>query len=284
MRKVFTYLFLTAVVCLSVGCSKTADNANQATANSNQTDAAVKTENTPLPTFTNADEALAAGKKLLDEIETEKAIEAFQQAIKLNPDLAEAHFNLGIAYSLIEKDEEETVKNQVETAPTPTPKKGKKESAERTKESEKAFDNAVKAYKKILDQNPKDDVSQFNLGRAYNKLNEDEDAKDALREAVKLKPEDAEYQIEYGKILIKLAQYDEAVAAIKKAVSLDESNLEAQDLLEKAQAGRERVGFGNKPKPSPQPGQPKSKESPTPPATNSKPAEAATPAKKNANQ
>ncbi|MDQ3712615.1 MAG: tetratricopeptide repeat protein [Acidobacteriota bacterium] len=296
MKKVFIFLFLTALVFLQTNCTTntTAENSNQtnanlelaATAETNQANTNVKPAETPLPTFTNADEALAEGKNLLDALETEKAVEALFQAVKLNPDLAEAHFNLGIAYSLIEKEEEETAITQVEATPTPKPtRKGRKNAPPvRTTNSEKAFDNAVKAYKKILAKNKQDDAAHFNLGRAYNKLNEDQDAMKALREAVKLKPDDAEYQIEYGVILMKLAQYEEAVAALKKAVSLDDSNLQAQELLEKAEAGRRRIDFGNKPKlPPVQPEPIRPRENPRPRAT-PKPKQEPTPETKNANQ
>lgn len=297
MNKVFIFLFLIALAFFQLNCAeKATDNSNQTNVNTAvatptvQANSNTKAEETPLPTFTNADEALNEGKKLLDELETEKAVDALSQAVKLDPDLAEAHFNLGIAYSLLEKAEEEKAITQVETTPTPkATKKGKKETVVRTKNSEKAFDNAVKAYKKIIAKNPKDDVAQFNLGRAYNKLNEDEDAMKALREAVKLKPEDSEYQIELGAIYIKLAQYEEAVAALKKAVSLDESNLQAQEMLEKAEAGRKRVDFGNKPKLPPQAEQNKPSTRSAPkesPETKSSPEikSSPMPEKKNANQ
>lgn len=283
MRKVFIYLFLITLLCFQINCAKNAaDNSNQVdanltTANSNQT-----AQETPLPAFTNADEALAAGKKLLDDLEAEKAIEVFKQAVNLNPDLAEAHFNLGIAYALKEKNDEQNPPSSLEPTPTPETKKKGKETVVLSA-SEKSFQNAVKAYKKILAENPKDAAAHFNLGRSYNKLNEDPEALKSLQQAVKLNPEDTEYQTELGAILIKLAQYAEAVAALKKAIELDETNLQAESLLEKAEAGRKRVEFGNKPKPSPQPGQPKPKESSSP-AANSKPAEAPTPAKKNVNK
>lgn len=297
MNKVFIFLFLIALAFFQLGCAeKAADNSNQTNnvnattptpveqANSNLN----KVEDTPVPTFTNADEALEAGKKLLDELETEKAVDALSQAVKLNPDLAEAHFNLGIAYSLIEKEEEKTAITQVETTPTPkTAKKGKKETIIRTKNSEKAFENAVKAYKKILAKNPKDDVALFNLGRAYNKLNEDEDAMKSLREAVKLKPDDSEYQVELGAIYMKLAQYDEAVTALKKANTLEPDSLPIQEMLEKAEAGKKRINFGVKPKlPQPTPAE----QSKQQPRNASKPKEstdaksAPTPEKKNTNQ
>ena len=270
MKKFSTSVFLLAFAFTQFNCTQNAvnENSNQTNADStaaateiNQANSNIKPAETPLPTFTNADEALAEGKKLLDELETEEAVDALTQATKLNPDLAEAHFNLGIAHALVEKDEEEKAITQVETAPTPKPSRRqpkKNAPVVRTKKSEKSFENAVKAYKKFLVKNPKDDAAQFNLARAYDKLNEDEDALKAAKEAVKLNPDDYEYQTELGVILIKLAQYEEAVAALKKALKIDPTNLQAEDLLEKAEAGRRRVDFGNKPKPPPPPpGQPR---------------------------
>jgi Flp pilus assembly protein TadD len=117
---------------------------------------------------------------------------------------------LGIAWSLIEVRD-----RTAETSGTPTPeptkvttKKGaKKEQKILRTNSEKFFQKAVDAYQKLVDANDQDANAFFNLGRAYNKLNEDEDAEKALRQAVKLNPDDTEFQTELGAILIKLAKY-----------------------------------------------------------------------------
>lgn len=222
-----------------------------ATPAANNTKAAVVQE-TPLPQFTNADEAVAEGVKLLDANSTVKAVEALRQAVKLNPDSGEAYFRLGIAYAQIEKIKKEKELTSTDPTPTPVPakkvKKGAKEVFAPTTDSEKAFAEAVKAYKKHLIKNPKDDAALFNLGRAYNKISNDEEAEKALRQAVKLKPEDTEYQTELGAILIKLAHYDDAVKSLKKALDIDASNLQADELLQKAQEGVHRVHFGITPK------------------------------------
>jgi tetratricopeptide (TPR) repeat protein len=262
MKIVFVFIFLTGLCLLQLGCL--GGNAGNASRTNDVRPATVDptpdVESTPLPQFTDPETAFAEGNKLFDENKNELAIEAYKQATALNPELAEAWFKLGIAYSLVEKEREiEAVNSQeVTDTPTPTPtprsKKGKKDQVVRTKDSEKAFEKAVAAYKKILAKNPKDDLSHYNLGRTYNKLDEDDDALKSLREAVKLVPDSLEYQIELGAILNKLAQYDESVRVLKKAVELDPENSEAVELLEKAEAGKKRINFGITPKP-PQPQQ-----------------------------
>lgn len=271
MRKIFVVLF-SIWLALQFGCSGNSVNSNQAnsaqtTVNTNSNPQA---QLTPLPEFTDADTAFAEGNKLFDANKIELAIEAYNQAVKLNPDFAEAYFKLGISYALIEKQKEiESFNEETETTPTPTPiNKGKKDAPTvRTKDSEKAFEKAVTAYKKILAKNPQDDVAHYNLGRAYNKLDEDEDSEKSLRQAVKLKPDDTVYQTELGAILIKLAKYDEAVRTLKKALELDAENSEAAELLEKAEAGQKRINLSVTQKSQQQDNLPKTKQTVNPEET-----------------
>ena len=204
-------------------------------------------EDIPVPVYSDAAAAFNEGNKFFDANDNDKAIDAYKQAVKLNPELAEAYFRLGIAYEIREKEDEATADPEDTPTPAPTGKKNngrKKVEVERKTNSGIAFENAVKDYKKITAKNPKDAAAFYNLGRAYGKLDEDDDAKKALQTAVKLEPENTEYQTEFGAILIKLAQYDEAVAALKKAIKIDDTNLVAQEMLEDAEAGKERVDFG----------------------------------------
>jgi tetratricopeptide (TPR) repeat protein len=266
MRKGFIYLFFTALLLIfQINCTRVStENSNSADVNSlrtNNTAVVVsktpKVEETPLPEFTDAETALAEGKKLLEENKTEKSIEALRQAIKLNPELADAHFNLGIALALVEREqentqvvtEEETARNTNQKKPVAKKnKKGKKEEPVDFTPSQKSFDEAAKIYEKITKKEPKNDAAFYNLGRSLNKLNEDEEAEKAFRQAVKLKPDDLDYQTELGAILIKLSEYEEAVKVLKGALKIDESNVYLQELLAKAEAGEKRINFGIKPK------------------------------------
>lgn len=192
------------------------------------------TADSPFANITDAGQALAEGNRLFDENQIELAIEAYLQAVKLNPDLAEAWFKLGIAYALVEKQLQQSG-NYVEQTNA---------NGGRVKpDSERAFEKAVEAYKKWVEANPNDDAAFYNLGRAYAKLLKDEEAEKAFRQAVKLKPEDADYLTELGAMLIRLAKYHEALDPLKKAVDLDPENIRAQELLEDAEAGRQRLDY-----------------------------------------
>lgn len=216
-------------VLLQAGCSDTP---------SAETPPATNTEIStalPLDQITDPNVALAEGIRLLDENQTQAAIAAFRHAISLDPDLADAHFQLGIALALLE------LQNQLTGVAAEQPANSKSKP-----ESEKAFEKAVEAYEKRIKANENDDAAYFNLGRTYVKLLKDEEARDAFKQAVKLKPEDSEYQTELGAILIRLAQYHEAIGPLKKAIELDASNARAADLLEDAQAGRQRIDYVQK--------------------------------------
>jgi tetratricopeptide (TPR) repeat protein len=224
MQRHFLLFIILLALAFGFGCSGSSSNTEAANAE------------VPAVDTTDANTALVEGKRLLDENQTEAAITSLEKAVQLNPDLAEAHFQLGIAYDLLDMQKEQAG----EFVETKTDEKKKTRS-------EKAFERAVVTYKKWLAVNPKDDVAHFNLGRTFSKLNKDEEAVDSFEQAVKLKPDDTEYQTELGAAQIKLARYHEAIKSLKRAIELDETNGRALEMLEDAEAGRQRVDYVSKP-------------------------------------
>lgn len=197
---------------------------------------------TPLEEVESAEKALEIANIFFDRSQNDKAIAAYKKATKLDPELAEAHFQLGVAYALKESEEELIAAPVVDE--TEDSDKKKKDDKPKKLNSEIAFENAITAYKKLLKEDKKNAEAFYNLGRSYNKLSEDKEAKEALEKAVKLEPENSEYQTEYGEIMIKFAKYDLAIRALKKALNIDPANSQAASLLKKAEAGKKRVDFG----------------------------------------
>ncbi len=163
---------------------------------------------------------LESGREFYRNDQDEKAIEAFQQAIKLDPDLAEAHFRLGLTYDAIGKEQE----------------------------AEEAYKNAVKSYKKFfsLPENDKDAEAHYNLAQTYAGLSLYTEAVREYRVATRLKDDDADMYYDMGLALARLAQYDEAAAAFSKSLEIDPDNFRAEDELEEAREGVKRIKAGKK--------------------------------------
>ncbi len=260
MNKFFSILMVSSAISMQFACkpepvsnsnnantNQSAVNINAANANSANVNVAKK-EPEPIKEFTDANEALAEGKKLLDLDKNKESVEVFKQAIKLNPEFADAHFQLGIAYALIEgeKADNQGLEAEKKDANTNanTGKKGKPVATPTAKDSEKSFGDALKAYQKILAKNPKDDAAQYNIGRCYFKLFKDKEAEAALRKATNMNPKNEDYKIELGAVMINLTKYKEAIGVLKQVLKMNPNNSQAEAFLEKATAGEKRETYG----------------------------------------
>ena len=158
------------------------------------------------------------GKEFYKNDQDEQAAQAFQEAIRLSPDLAEAHLRLGMAYAALDKKTE----------------------------AEESYKKAIELYKKRVQSDPKDEEGFFSLGLAHSLLHRDEEATRAFRQATRLKPDDEEAFYQLGMSETRLAHYPEAVAAFQKALELDPNDYRATDALETAQEGAKRIKEGKK--------------------------------------
>jgi tetratricopeptide (TPR) repeat protein len=161
---------------------------------------------------------LEQGKALYRDDNDEAAVAAFQDAVKADPDLAEARFRLGLGYEALGKREE----------------------------AEEEFKKAVESYKKYLAEHDDDAEAHYDLGQTYAALGQYSDAVREYREATKLKDDDADIYYDLGVAHTKLAQYDAAASAFSKSLEIDPDNYRAQDGLDEAKEGMQRIRVGRK--------------------------------------
>lgn len=161
---------------------------------------------------------VANGKELYRTDQDEQAVAAFEEATRLDPDLAEAFFRLGLAYDAVGKETE----------------------------AEGAYKKAIEKYKKSFQANDKDADGHYNAGQAYAGLHQYSDAIREYRQATRLKPDDSDIYYDLGVALSKLANYEEAVNAFSKSLEIDPQNYRAEDALEEAREGAKRIRAGRK--------------------------------------
>ena len=138
---------------------------------------------------------------LLDE-----AIEAYKEAIRINPEYADAHFNLGIVL-----------------------------------EDKGHFEEAVKAYREAIRINPEFAKAYNNLGLAlYNNGQLDEAIK-ACKEAIRINPEDVGAYSNLGVALVGKGNIDEAMEIFKKVIRINPEYAEVHNNLGNALADKGRI-------------------------------------------
>jgi tetratricopeptide (TPR) repeat protein len=115
-----------------------------------------------------------------------KAIEAFKQAIRIDPDDAIAHYNLGFAYDKLG-----------------------------------SYKDAIEAYKRAIRIDPDYADAHRNLGLAYYKLGLYRDAIEAYKQAIRIDPDDAIAHCNLGAAYGRLGFYKDAIEAYIQAIHID---------------------------------------------------------------
>jgi Flp pilus assembly protein TadD len=161
---------------------------------------------------------LDKGKELFRNDQDAEAVLAFMEAVRLDPDLAEAHFRLGLGYESLGKREE----------------------------AEAEYKKAVETYKKYFEDHEDDAEAHYALGQTYANLGQYSEAIREYRVATKLKEDDPDIFYDLGVAYTKLAQYDAAAAAFSKSLEIDPDYYRAQDGLDEAKEGIKRIRAGRK--------------------------------------
>jgi len=141
-----------------------------------------------------AEAHLKRGDGLLQSQKYQEAIAEFKASIRTNPQSAEAHFKLGLAYSAIPISDQGASDN---------------------------FNAAFKAFKKAVRLKPDWAEAHNQLGRKYNSLLQYDDAIKSLTEAIRLKPELDEAHKNLGIAYLYTGQFQDAIERLKEAIRID---------------------------------------------------------------
>jgi cytochrome c-type biogenesis protein CcmH/NrfG len=134
------------------------------------------------------------GVTLQDQGKLEEAIEAYNKAIIIKPDNAEAYYNMGIV-----------LKDQ-----------GK-------------LEEAIEAYNKALAIKPDFAEAYYNMGNALREQGKLEEAIEAYNKALAIKPDHADTYNNMGNALQEQGKLEEAIEAYKKALTIKPDYAEAME-------------------------------------------------------
>ena len=162
---------------------------------------------------------------LLDE-----AIETFKEAIRINPEYAEAHNNLGIALAK-NGQIDEAIKAYKEAIRINPMLADAHYNLGDVLKAKGQLDEAIKAYKEAIRINPEYAAAHNNIGIAlYNKGHFDEAIK-AYKDAIRINPEYANAHSNFGAALKAKGQIDEAIKEYRNAITINQRHANAHNNL-----------------------------------------------------
>ena len=158
--------------------------------------------------------------------QTTKVIEAYQQALRINPEYAKSWYNLGVVYG----KEGQTTK-AIEAY---------QQTLRINPEFAKAWDNlgvayaqagqttkAIEAYQQALRINPEDAKAWYNLGGAYGQADQMTKEIEAYQQALRINPEFAEAWNNLGLAYVQAGQTAKATEAFQQALLINPEHAKA---------------------------------------------------------
>lgn len=217
------FLLCACALVLTAGCGRKPESRSPDTPATGKS--AQQAQSSPAAQEQNPQDAagyFARGVDLYKQDRDREALEAFRQAVVLDPEYAEAYYKLGLTYAVT----------------------GQK------KEADEAYEKAVDLFEKKVKKDPKDADALYNLADAYAKTDDYQKSAEAYRRAARLREPDASTYYDIGIVYNKLAKYQEATDAFKKAVELDPNDYQAQEALDRAKEDanklKERIEYQKK--------------------------------------
>ncbi len=154
--------------------------------------------------------------------ENSKSIEALKQAIiRIKPDYALAHYNLGVAYAKSGKYKEAIEAYKQAIRINPDYAKAHSNLGNAYVCSGMYYKEAIEAYKQAITIKPDYALAHYNLGNAYDSSGMYKEAIEAYKQAIRTKPDDEDAHHNLGLTYAFLNDRDSATAHYKILISLD---------------------------------------------------------------
>ncbi|MCX6089150.1 MAG: tetratricopeptide repeat protein [Candidatus Atribacteria bacterium] len=133
----------------------------------------------------SAEKAFNTGRSFVLAEEFKKALPYFEDAVKKDPQYADAYFEIGYCQLYSEK-----------------------------------YQEAIKAFKKVLTLKPEDSESFFYLGMSYAELEDYQNAIKAYQESIRLNLNEPDAENNLARIYYHQQNYDEAIIHYQKAIAI----------------------------------------------------------------
>jgi tetratricopeptide (TPR) repeat protein len=177
----------------------------------------------------------AKANALSGEGKSDEAIAAYQEVLAKNPQIAEAHYNIGYLHGL--KKEWPAAEAAYLKALEVRPGYAEAMSAlARVYQDSGQADKASALLAKAATDNPTDPKVQFNMGVFYLNSGRAEEAAASFNKAKELDPANAEVYYYLGTLAVGQNKIPEAIASLEKYVSMNPTNAQnlatAQGLLQ----------------------------------------------------
>ena len=159
------------------------------------------------------------GNAIRDQGSLEKAIQAYNKAIKLKPNYTEAYCNMGIALKDQDKPNEAIAAFKKAIAINPNYSEAFYNMGV-TLHDQRLLEEAIHAYKIALSINPDYIEACNNLGNAFKQIGMLDKAIGAFKAALTIKPDYAEAHNNLGNTMKDQGRLDEAIVAYNMALSI----------------------------------------------------------------
>jgi tetratricopeptide (TPR) repeat protein len=176
-----------------------------------------------------------------DPSELPNAVEHIQAAIRLNPNIAEPHNNMGLALQKMKRYAESLVEERIALQLKPS-FAGAEYNVGLDYEGLGNLDAAIAAYQRALAIDPNTVEAHNNLANILQRLNRFDEAAAHIQAALRLYPELPDLHQNLGNVYQRQKRWDEAIAEYRAALALRPTFAEVENNLGLA---LEQVGRGD---------------------------------------